>query len=125
MNVRTTELHGLSAFALTGGIVHHTYSCYDRGTDVLNGTWQLLDRAPNGRGHDLTGWPRHHDEYEAAVAEEDADVTQVEGRRRWLALIVLCLGEPDDRARHDHRERRAAVDPGRTSASPRRRSRGS
>ena len=39
------------------------YSCYDRGTDVLHGTWQLLDRAPEGRGEKLRDWPRRHDEY--------------------------------------------------------------
>ena len=58
----------LSAFALEEGVVYHTYSCYDRGTDVLNGAWQLLDRAPKGRGGDFAGWPRRHDEYEEAVA---------------------------------------------------------
>jgi predicted dithiol-disulfide oxidoreductase (DUF899 family) len=49
VDLRGLELHGLSAFALEDGVVYHTYSCYDRGTDVLNGTWQLLDRAPQGR----------------------------------------------------------------------------
>ena len=29
-----------------------------RGTDVLNATWQLLDRAPHGRGTGFEGWPR-------------------------------------------------------------------
>ncbi len=58
------ELHGLSAFALDDGVVYHTYSCYDRGTDVLSATWQLLDRTPRGRAHDPEGWPRRHDEYE-------------------------------------------------------------
>jgi predicted dithiol-disulfide oxidoreductase (DUF899 family) len=58
------EVHGLSAFALEDGVVYHTYSCYDRGTDVIHGTWQLLDRAPKGRGEDFDGWPRRHDEYE-------------------------------------------------------------
>jgi predicted dithiol-disulfide oxidoreductase (DUF899 family) len=67
MNVRTTELHGLSAFVLADGVVHHTYSCYDRGTDVLSGTWQLLDRAPMGRGDGPEGWPLRHDEYRTAV----------------------------------------------------------
>ena len=62
-NVLDDELHGLSAFALEDGVVYHTYSCYDRGTDVLNSTWQLLDRAPKGRGEDFDGWPRRHDEY--------------------------------------------------------------
>jgi predicted dithiol-disulfide oxidoreductase (DUF899 family) len=63
------ELMALSAFALEDGVVFHTYSCYDRGTDVLNGTSQLLDRTPKGRfkapGEDAppAGWPRRHDEY--------------------------------------------------------------
>jgi predicted dithiol-disulfide oxidoreductase (DUF899 family) len=64
IDLRRDELHGLSAFALEDGIVYHTYSCYDRGTDVLNATWQLLDRTPMGRGDDPEGWPRRHDEYE-------------------------------------------------------------
>jgi predicted dithiol-disulfide oxidoreductase (DUF899 family) len=66
INVRETELHGLSSFALEDGSAYHTYSCYDRGTDVLNATWQLLDRAPRGRGGEFEGWPRRHDEYEDA-----------------------------------------------------------
>jgi predicted dithiol-disulfide oxidoreductase (DUF899 family) len=63
IDVRETELHGLSAFALEDGVVYHTYSTYDRGTDALNATWQLLDRAPTGRGDQFEGWPRRHDEY--------------------------------------------------------------
>jgi predicted dithiol-disulfide oxidoreductase (DUF899 family) len=63
LNVRRDELHGLSSFALEDGVLYHTYSCYDRGTDVLHGTWQLLDRAPRGRGDDFANWPRRHDEY--------------------------------------------------------------
>jgi predicted dithiol-disulfide oxidoreductase (DUF899 family) len=68
LNVRDTELHGLSAFALEDGVVYHTYSCYDRGTDVLSTTWQLLDRSPKGRGGDHGGWPRRRYEYETADA---------------------------------------------------------
>ena len=68
INLRQEELHGLSAFALEDGVVYHTYSCYDRGTDVLHGTWQLLDRAPKGRGEDFEGWPRRHDEYDEVGA---------------------------------------------------------
>jgi predicted dithiol-disulfide oxidoreductase (DUF899 family) len=64
INLREQELHGLSAFALEDGVVYHTYSTYDRGTDALNVTWQLLDRAPNGRGEDFEGWPLRHDEYQ-------------------------------------------------------------
>jgi predicted dithiol-disulfide oxidoreductase (DUF899 family) len=66
LNVRRDELHGLSVFALENDVVYHTYSCYDRGTDVLHGTWQLLDRAPRGRGENPEGWPRRHDEYDEA-----------------------------------------------------------
>ena len=68
------ELMALSAFALEDGVVYHTYSCFDRGTDVLIGTWQFLDRAPKGRladgeaGYAESDWPRRHDEYaDAAV----------------------------------------------------------
>jgi predicted dithiol-disulfide oxidoreductase (DUF899 family) len=67
------ELMALSAFSLEDGAVYHTYSCYDRGTDVLNGTWQLLDRTPKGRikapseAAPPTGWPGRHDEYQDAA----------------------------------------------------------
>lgn len=67
MDVRSTELHGLSAFALDDGVVYHTYSCYDRGTDVLNPTWQLLDRAPNGRDTGSGDWPRRRADVQPAV----------------------------------------------------------
>ena len=62
--VHDAELMALSVFALEDGVVYHTYSAYDRGTDVLNPTWQLLDRAPKGR-HDGAdeNWPQRHDEY--------------------------------------------------------------
>ena len=63
IDLRGEELHGLSAFVLADDAVYHTYSTYDRGTDVLNATWQLLDRTPKGRGEDPDGWPRRHDEY--------------------------------------------------------------
>jgi predicted dithiol-disulfide oxidoreductase (DUF899 family) len=63
-DLRETELHGLSAFVLEDGVVCHTYSTYDRGTDALNATWQLLDRAPKGRDDKShPEWPRRHDEY--------------------------------------------------------------
>jgi predicted dithiol-disulfide oxidoreductase (DUF899 family) len=64
IDLRETELHGLSAFVIADDVVYHTYSTYDRGTDALNATWQLLDRAPQGRGRDFEGWPLRHDEYQ-------------------------------------------------------------
>jgi predicted dithiol-disulfide oxidoreductase (DUF899 family) len=62
---------GLSAFALSDGVVHHTYSTYARGLEVLMGFYPLLDRAPQGRneGDPPELWIRRHDEYEAAQPE--------------------------------------------------------
>lgn len=61
------ELMALSVFVLEDGVVYHTYTCYDRGTDALNVTWQLLDRTPKGRDEGaVEGWPRRRDEYAAA-----------------------------------------------------------
>jgi predicted dithiol-disulfide oxidoreductase (DUF899 family) len=68
INLHEDELMALSTFVLDDGVVYHAYSCYDRGTDVLNPTWQLLDRAPKGRGDDFEDWPRKHDEYEDLAA---------------------------------------------------------
>jgi predicted dithiol-disulfide oxidoreductase (DUF899 family) len=63
------EHAGLSAFALDDGAVYHTYSCYTRGLEAFNATYQLLDRAPRGRDEDeLTppsAWIRRRDEYGA------------------------------------------------------------
>jgi predicted dithiol-disulfide oxidoreductase (DUF899 family) len=64
MDLRNSELHGLSAFAVEDGVVYHTYSTYDRGTDALNATWQLLDRTSRGREDDKhPDWPRRRVEY--------------------------------------------------------------
>lgn len=68
VDLRGTELHGLSAFALDDGVVYHSYSCYDRGTDVLSGTWQLLDRAPKGRDAGSDRWPRRRADEKPATS---------------------------------------------------------
>ena len=76
LNLHDEELMALSAFALEDGVVYHTYSCYDRGTDVLNGTWQLLDRTPKGRfkapseDAEPEGWPRRRDEYATSTNDQ-------------------------------------------------------
>jgi predicted dithiol-disulfide oxidoreductase (DUF899 family) len=59
---------GMSAFTLSDGVVHHTYSAYARGLDVLMGFYQWLDRAPKGRneGDPPELWLHRHDEYERA-----------------------------------------------------------
>jgi predicted dithiol-disulfide oxidoreductase (DUF899 family) len=80
------EAHGLSAFALSDGVVHHTYSCYARGPEFLLGFYPLLDRAPLGRdegdasegsrparGRNPGMWFGRHDEYEDAADEAAAD----------------------------------------------------
>lgn len=60
---------GVSVFTRDGsGRVYHTYSCYARGLDPLNGTYQLLDLLPGGRGEEGLAmpmeWVRLHDRYE-------------------------------------------------------------
>jgi predicted dithiol-disulfide oxidoreductase (DUF899 family) len=57
---------GLSAFALSDGVVYHTYSTTARGGEPLMGYYALLDRAPLGRneGDPPEFWLRRHDEYE-------------------------------------------------------------
>ena len=57
----TREGPGMSAFALSDGIIYHTYSTYARGLDALWGMYQWLDRAPNGRNEPVP-WLRRHDE---------------------------------------------------------------
>jgi predicted dithiol-disulfide oxidoreductase (DUF899 family) len=57
---------GMSAFALTDGIVYHSYSTYARGVEQLMGTYRYLDLAPLGRNeHAPADWWRRHDEYDS------------------------------------------------------------
>ena len=62
------EAPGLSVFCRAGaGAIYHTFSCYARGLDAINGAYQILDLVPKGR--DEAGlrysmeWVRHHDRY--------------------------------------------------------------
>jgi predicted dithiol-disulfide oxidoreductase (DUF899 family) len=59
------DQQGLTAFALSDGVVHHTYSAYARGVEILMGFYPLLDRAPLGRNEADSEefWIRRHDEY--------------------------------------------------------------
>jgi predicted dithiol-disulfide oxidoreductase (DUF899 family) len=72
------EEKGVSAFLRRRDRIFHTYSCYARGIDLLNGTYNWLDltargrqedwEQPPGRGDDPSlSWLRRHDEYEPAV----------------------------------------------------------
>jgi predicted dithiol-disulfide oxidoreductase (DUF899 family) len=60
-----TEQQALSAFALSDGVVYHTYSSYARGVEIVMGFYPLLDRAPMGRneGDSTEFWVRRRDEY--------------------------------------------------------------
>jgi len=48
--------------------IYHTYSCYSRGLDMLNGAYHYLDLTPKGRDEDglphTMSWLRRHDQYE-------------------------------------------------------------
>lgn len=71
------EMPGISIFYSEGtGDIFHTYSAYERGVEVMMGTYNLLDLTPKGRDEDGLSfsmeWLRHHDRYET---------TQVVGSR--------------------------------------------
>lgn len=64
-----TEQPGISVFYREpDGAVFHTYSCYSRGLDMLNGAYHYLDLVPKGRdetkGKNMA-WLRLHDRYGA------------------------------------------------------------
>jgi predicted dithiol-disulfide oxidoreductase (DUF899 family) len=63
------EAPGISVFYKNEqGDVFHTYSCYSRGLDMLNGAYHYLDLVPKGRDEDdlphSMAWLRRHDQYE-------------------------------------------------------------
>lgn len=62
------EAPGISVFYRSANEeVFHTYSCYARGLDMLNGAYHYLDLVPKGRDEDgldyPMAWVRHHDKY--------------------------------------------------------------
>jgi len=64
------QREGMSTFALSDGVVHHTYSTYDRGVEQFMGTFGYLDVAPLGRNEETaSNWWRRHDEYETRQKE--------------------------------------------------------
>lgn len=48
--------------------VFHTYSCYARGLDMLNGAYHYMDLVPKGRAEDglphSMAWLRRRDQYD-------------------------------------------------------------
>ena len=64
----STEAPGISVFCKNEqNEVFHTYSCYARGLDMLNGAYHLMDLAPRGRDEAglpfSMGWLRRRDQY--------------------------------------------------------------
>jgi len=62
------EWPGISVFYKDEtGAIFHTYSCYSRGIDAVNGAYQFLDLVPKGRDEDAFDfsmeWLCRHDEY--------------------------------------------------------------
>jgi predicted dithiol-disulfide oxidoreductase (DUF899 family) len=55
----------LTAFALSDGVVHQTYSTSQRGLEIMLGFYPLLDRVAKGRDEEgaTEFWLRRHDEY--------------------------------------------------------------
>jgi predicted dithiol-disulfide oxidoreductase (DUF899 family) len=51
----------------SAGSIFHTYSCYERGLDMINAGYHLLDLVPKGRDEDklphTMAWLRHRDRY--------------------------------------------------------------
>ena len=62
----SSERPGISVFYRDDdGSLFHTYSCYARGLDMMNGAYQYIDLTPKGRDEDgrSMSWVRLHDEY--------------------------------------------------------------
>jgi predicted dithiol-disulfide oxidoreductase (DUF899 family) len=60
------ELPGLSVFFRDGDDIFHSYSSYQRGTDLFLNTYNFLDITPLGRQEEsekMFDWLRHHDRY--------------------------------------------------------------
>ena len=68
MQFPAPEAPGLSVFHRDeNGSIFHTYSCYGRGLDILNGTYNHLDMTPKGRDEEglayTMEWVRLKDRY--------------------------------------------------------------
>lgn len=68
-NFPADEAPGISIFYKSeDGDVFHTYSCYARGLDMLNGAYHYMDLLPKGRDEDdldfTMAWLRRRDQYD-------------------------------------------------------------
>jgi predicted dithiol-disulfide oxidoreductase (DUF899 family) len=65
-----TEVAGISVFFKEpSGAVFHTYSCYERGLDMMNASYHMLDLVPKGRDEKNLSfpqaWVQYRDKYDA------------------------------------------------------------
>jgi len=69
-NFPSEEAAGISVFYKNDeGEIFHTYSCYARGLDMLNGAYHYMDLAPKGRDEEgllphTMAWLRRRDQYD-------------------------------------------------------------
>ncbi len=68
MSFPSDEGPGISVFYKNDkGEIFHTYSCYQRGLDMLNGAYHLMDLVPKGRDEDelpyTMAWLERRDQY--------------------------------------------------------------
>jgi predicted dithiol-disulfide oxidoreductase (DUF899 family) len=89
------EAPGLSVFAMDAdGEVFHTYSTYERGLDILVGTYNFLDLTPKGRDEDglafSMSWVRHHDRY-----ADNYVVDSIKGYEQPKATGGSCCSEKE------------------------------
>jgi predicted dithiol-disulfide oxidoreductase (DUF899 family) len=67
-SMKMSELPGISVFCKDEtGAIYHSYSCYARGLDMLNGAYHYLDLVPKGRDeaglpHSMS-WVKFRDQY--------------------------------------------------------------
>ncbi|MBZ9936146.1 DUF899 domain-containing protein [Mesorhizobium sp. BR1-1-16] len=66
--IGASDIVGISVFAKDEeGAVYHTYSCYSRGVEMLNGAYHYLDLVPKGRNEEgldfPQAWVRRRDQY--------------------------------------------------------------
>ncbi len=65
----SSEAPGISVFYREDdGSIYHTYSCYARGLDMLNGAYHFMDLVPKGRDEEglpyTMAWLRRRDQYD-------------------------------------------------------------
>ena len=65
----SSEVVGISVFYKDSDRqIFHTYSCFQRGVDMMNGAYHYMDLSPKGRDEadqrPTMAWLRRHDEYE-------------------------------------------------------------